>query len=86
LIKAKTGKNASRRDTATGAGDDDDEGEEESWTFIGGGPDVEADDLDPEAVLRRTVGDGLGPALGAPATGRALGSRVLGGLRGGATV
>lgn len=83
MIKAKTGKNATQRDAASGAGDDYDEGEEESWTFIGGGPDVDADELDPEAVLRRTTAaDGL---AGAPPRGRALGSRVLGGLGGAAT-
>jgi sterol 3beta-glucosyltransferase len=57
----------------------DDEDEEESWTFVGGDAEV-IDDLTPEAVMHRTVADLSSPR--SPGSGRALGSRVLGGAVG----
>ena len=90
LIKAKAGKNASRRDTVGVAGvdaDDDDE-EEESWTFVGGG-DVDVDDFDPESAMRRAVSEmesvDRAAIKGKGVGRRSLGSRVLGGGSGSAS-
>ena len=87
---SKAGKNASRRDSIAAAKSggveadpDDDDVEEESWTFVGGG-ETDIEDLDPETVARRSLAE-LGPAhggVGGYGRGRgrpALGSRVLSG-------
>jgi sterol 3beta-glucosyltransferase len=87
LIKSKTGKNATRRDSITAAKSgnieaaDDDDDEEENWTFVGGVDTDVSDDLDPESTMRRTMAEldgATGPAAGAiRARKPALGSRVL---------
>jgi sterol 3beta-glucosyltransferase len=84
---SKAGKNASRRDSIAAAKsrgveapDEDDDVEEESWTFVGGGETDVSDDLDPEVVVRRKLADLDHPGHGAAARDRrrpALGSRVL---------
>lgn len=76
---SKAGKNASRRDSIAAAksggveADYDDDAEEESWTFVGGG-ETDVDDLDPENVVRRTMADRHHSGRGRRP---ALGSRVL---------
>ena len=89
LIKAKAGKNQTRREAAkgtagtaadgSGAADELDDDEEESWTFVGGDAET-IDDLSADAVLKRTVPD-LDLTLG-ESRRRALGSKVLGGAAG----
>ena len=87
LIKAKAGKNSARRDSVTAGGADadvdDDDGEEESWTFVGADADT-IDDLGAESVLKRNVLDFQTSPLGISndAGLAALGSRGLSGVGG----
>lgn len=96
---AKAGKNASRRESIAAAKSagvdapaDDDDVEEESWTFVGGGETDVSDDFDPEAVARRTLADLHHPSRrhspGAVRDRRppqpVVGARALGGLGSGA--
>lgn len=91
LIKAKAGKNQTRREAAkggatAGTGTDgssggagaapDDDDEEESWTFVGGDAET-IDDLSSEAVLKRTVPDLRGLAAAGGGSGSS-GRRALG--------
>lgn len=89
LIKAKAGKNQTRREAAkgtagaaadgSGAADELDDDEEESWTFVGGDAET-IDDLSADAVMKRTVQD-VSATL-AESRRKALGSKVLGGAAG----
>ena len=91
LIKAKAGKNQTRREAAkgdatAGTGTDgsaaalgatpDDDDEEESWTFVGGDAET-IDDLSSEGVMKRTVPDLRGLAVAGGGSG-ASGRRALG--------
>lgn len=85
LIKRKLGKNAEGDRVASGDGADesvdDDEDDEESWTFVGG------DEPDPDFVTKKlseSVG-GLGPA-GLPNRGPVLGSLAIKGGAAGPSV
>lgn len=84
LIKAKAGKNSARRESITADGadadiDDFDEDEEESWTFVGADADT-PDDLNVDAVMKRTLSDLKSSPLGITGGAeKALGSRVISG-------
>ena len=79
LIKSKTKKNASRRDAAANSDSaealDEDDAEEESWTFVGGDAET-VDDLSPDGVTKRANSDLKSPLIG---SGNRPGSRIFGG-------
>lgn len=86
LIKSKTGKNAVRRDSIAAAKlsgeplEDEDE-EEENWTFVGGGDTDVSDEVDHDAsTMHRTMDGTSRLGLRKPA----IGSRVSSGVGSGA--
>lgn len=77
LIEKKAGKNAAAAERAATSGSDgdmDDDVEEESWTFIGDDTSPEDDDLEIDAILKRSQFLANLPDVG---KSQALGSQAL---------